>query len=192
MDFPEIRTERLRLVIARPGLEGPLARFYAENFEAHLARWSPPPPPGGFGEDHWSRQLPVFERQFEEGTAARWVMLAPGEPAEVVGTCSFSQIARGAFHACTLGFQVARAHEGRGLMREALSAAIDHAFRELRLHRIMANHRPENERSGALLGRLGFVREGYAREYLYIDGAWRDHVLLSRTNPDFDGRWLAG
>lgn len=47
----------------------------------------------------------------------------------------------------------------------------------------MANYVPTNERSGRLLRRLGFTVEGYARDYLFIDGAWRDHVLTSLTNP---------
>jgi len=191
LKFPEIRTERLRLVIARPGLEEPLARFYGENFAGHLDRWSPPPPRGGFGADFWSRQLPAFEKEFERGATARWVMLAPETAVpEVLGTCSFTQIAMGPFRACFLGFQVARRQEGHGLMREALAATVEYAFRDLRLHRIMANYRPENARSARLLDRLGFVQEGYAREYLFIDGAWRDHVLTSKTNPRFDAAWL--
>jgi ribosomal-protein-alanine N-acetyltransferase len=168
-----------------------MARFFAENFEGHLRPWSPPPPEAGFGTDYWAGRLAAFEAEFAAGTSARWVMLAPeGSPDEVVGTCSFSQIVRGPFRACVLGYQVARRHEGRGLMAEALSAALEHAWRELRLHRVMANYRPENLRSGRLLERLGFVREGFAREYLFIDGAWRDHVLTSKTNPHFDVAWL--
>ena len=191
MALPEIATKRLRLVIARPGLEEALARFYAENFAGHLERWSPPPPARGFDADYWAGRLAAFEREFESGTTARWVMLAPeSAAAQVIGTCNFTQIVKGPFRACVLGYQVARAHEGRGLMREALEATLDYAFRELRLHRIMANYRPENGRSGRLLERLGFVREGYARDYLFIDGAWRDHVLTSRTNPHFDAAWL--
>jgi ribosomal-protein-alanine N-acetyltransferase len=27
--------------------------------------------------------------------------------------------------------------------------------------------------------------EGYARDYLYINGCWEDHILTSRTNPDW-------
>jgi ribosomal-protein-alanine N-acetyltransferase len=50
----------------------------------------------------------------------------------------------------------------------------------------MANYRPENLRSARLLARLGFIQEGYARDYLFIDGAWRDHVLTARLNPAFD------
>jgi ribosomal-protein-alanine N-acetyltransferase len=70
-------------------------------------------------------------------------------------------------------------------MFEALSAAIDYAFRELNIHRIMANHLLDNERSARLLQRLGFVREGVAKDYLRIDGVWRDHVLNSLTNAQW-------
>lgn len=189
--LPEIGTERLRLVIAQPGLEEPLAHFYRENFAGHLDRWSPPMPGDKLAAAYWQECLPRCAREFEAGTAARWVLLAPvRDPPEVVGTCNYTQIFRGAFSACMLGYQVARRHEGRGLMFEALSASLDYAFRELRLHRVMANYRPENVRSGRILERLGFAREGYAREYLFIDGAWRDHVLTSRTNPRFDAAWL--
>ena len=69
-------------------------------------------------------------------------------------------------------------------MSEALGAGIGHIFGPLALHRIMANYLPTNERSGRLLRRLGFVVEGFARDYLYIDGAWRDHILTALTSPD--------
>ena len=191
MAFPEIATERRRLVIAQPGLEEPMARFYQDNFAGHLDRWSPPMPGDKLTTAYWERQLPTFAREFEAGATARWVLLAPGaDPPEVIGTANFSQIVRGAFRSCVLGYQVARGHEGKGLMHEALTASLDHAFRELRLHRVMANYRPENLRSGRLLARLGFVQEGYARDHLFIDGAWRDHVLTSRTNPHYDVAWL--
>jgi ribosomal-protein-alanine N-acetyltransferase len=69
-------------------------------------------------------------------------------------------------------------------MFEALQASIAYMFHEQDLHRIMANHVPENVRSAALLQRLGFEREGYAREYLKINGIWRDHVLTALVKPD--------
>ncbi len=190
MALPEIETPRLRLVIAQPGLEAPLARFFRENFAGHLDRWSPPMPGDKLSESWWVEFLPGAVREYEAGTAARWVILLRGdaEP-EVVGTCNLGHIARGPFRACTMGYQVARRHEGRGLMTEAVGAVVDFAFRELRLHRVMANYRPENHRSARLLERLGFVKEGYARDYLFIDGAWRDHVLTSKTNPFFDVAW---
>jgi ribosomal-protein-alanine N-acetyltransferase len=75
-------------------------------------------------------------------------------------------------------------------MAEALRAANAFVFGSMRLHRIMANYRPENERSARLLERLGFEREGLARDYLFIDGAWRDHVLTALVNPHFDPAWV--
>lgn len=191
MSLPEIGTDRLRLVLAQPGLEEPLARFYRDNFTGHLDRWSPPMPANLFDAAYWERRLSLSLEEFEKGEAARWVALLrePGAP-EVAGTCNYTQIVRGPFRACVLGYQIARPFEGRGFMHEALEATLDHAFRELRLHRVMANYRPENVRSGRLLDRLGFVREGFARDYLFIDGAWRDHILTSKTNPYFDAAWV--
>ena len=55
----------------------------------------------------------------------------------------------------------------------------------------MANFLPENERSGRLAERLGFVAGRPRARYLFIDGAWRDHVLGSLTHPAFDDGWMA-
>jgi ribosomal-protein-alanine N-acetyltransferase len=47
----------------------------------------------------------------------------------------------------------------------------------------MANYMPHNRRSGNVLKRLGFVVEGYARDYLMINGKWEDHIFTSLINP---------
>lgn len=196
--LPELETARLKVRLARPGMEGAMARFLAENFAAHLAHWSPPAVEGFFTEIFWRERFAAAVEEFRGDRAARFVLqerpAAGAEPAlesPIVGTCNYTHIVRGAFHACHLGYQVARSHEGRGFMAEALRAANAFVFGEMRLHRIMANYRPENARSRALLERLGFVEEGFARAYLYIDGAWRDHVLTSLVNPAYEDRWLA-
>jgi len=67
-------------------------------------------------------------------------------------------------------------------MAEALSSAIRYCFDEMNLHRIMANYMPTNVRSAALLRKLGFAPEGYARDYLFLAGEWQDHVLTALTN----------
>ncbi|MBE9234176.1 30S ribosomal protein S5 alanine N-acetyltransferase, partial [Cuspidothrix issatschenkoi LEGE 03284] len=46
-----------------------------------------------------------------------------------------------------------------------------------------ANYMPHNRRSAKVLKRLGFVVEGYATDYLMINGQWEDHILTSLTNP---------
>ena len=189
--LPELKTARLVVRLARPGMQGAMARFLAENFEGHLDRWSPPAASAFFTEGFWRDRLAIAVEEFHAGRAVRFVLQDPGpESGAVIGTCNYTNIVRGPFLACHLGYQIARSHEGRGLMAEALRATNAFAFRELRLHRIQANYRPENERSGRLLERLGFVREGLARDYLFIDGAWRDHVLTALVNPAFDPSWV--
>ena len=50
---------------------------------------------------------------------------------------------------------------------------------------------PDNAPSIAVLERNGFQREGYARGYLKIDGAWRDHVLFGLIESDAGARRTA-
>ena len=84
------------------------------------------------------------------------------------------------------GYGLDAQHTGRGLMNEALSALLDEAFSPaINLHRVQAAIRPENAASLRVVQRLGFREEGLARDYLYIDGAWRDHLLFAVTNPGF-------
>jgi ribosomal-protein-alanine N-acetyltransferase len=189
--LPELETARLTVRLARPGMEGAMARFLRENFDGHLDRWSPPAAPAFFTAAFWRERLAIAVEEFHMGRAARFVLQPRGAPeGPILGTCNYTNIVRGPFQACHLGYQIARAQEGQGLMGEALGATNAFAFDVLRLHRIMANYRPENVRSARLLERLGFVREGLARDYLFIDGAWRDHVLTALVHPAYEPRWI--
>lgn len=190
--LPEIATARLALRLARPGMEEAHVRFLEENHAVHLARWSPPPAPGYFTAAFWAERLEGALDEYRAGRSLRLVMQAAGSGLqdEIIGTVNYTNIVRGAFHACHLGYQIAARHEGRGLMTEALRASNAYVFAEVKLHRIMANYRPENARSARVLERLGFRHEGLARDYLFIDGAWRDHCLTALVNPRFDPAWL--
>lgn len=178
---PQLRTDRLLLRL--PELEDvpAILSFHHEN-AAHFAPTDPPKPAGFETEGFWRERMPLLQAAWEAEQSLNLHLFFPGSP-ELVGTASFSQMFRGPFQACYLGYKIAQRHEGKGLMHEALARAIDFVFRDLNFHRIMANHLPENARSAAVLKRLGFVKEGLAKEYLLINGAWRDHVLNSLTNP---------
>ncbi|MBB3259756.1 ribosomal-protein-alanine N-acetyltransferase [Paraburkholderia bannensis] len=123
-----------------------------------------------------------MEKQIAAGLAIH-LLFFDKEEGQLIGDCNFTNIVRGPFQACHLGFSIAHDHEGRGLMRECLATAIQYMFAELGLHRVMANYRPENKRSAQLLNKLGFEQEGIARAYLKINGVWADHVLTSLINP---------
>ena len=140
-----------------------------------------------FTVDGQRERLAAAAKAEAERTQVGWFLTLRGdESTTVIGHLRFSQISRGPFCNAMLGYAIDAAHEGRGLMREALVAALADAFGpRVALHRVQANARPENVRSLALLERLGFEREGLAREYLFIDGAWRDHVMTALRAPDW-------
>jgi ribosomal-protein-alanine N-acetyltransferase len=102
----------------------------------------------------------------------------------IVGDLAFSNIVRGAFQSCHLGYKIDGAESSRGLMTEALARAISFAFVELKLHRIEANIMPRNARSIRVVEKLGFVNEGLSRKYLKIAGVWEDHLHYVLLNPN--------
>jgi ribosomal-protein-alanine N-acetyltransferase len=103
---------------------------------------------------------------------------------ELAGVYNVSEIVRGAFQSAYLGYYAFVPLAGTGSMRAAMPLVFAHAFDELRLHRLQANVQPENARSRRLLEATGWREEGYAPRYLFIDGAWRDHVLYAVTVED--------
>lgn len=187
--FPDLQTERVRVGLAVEDDAPYLLAFHTRN-RAFLAPWLPPLAPEFFTLPFWKRWAGTSPHLFHQDQAARFVlkMRDPRHPTlgagRIIGQINFANIVRGPWQACTVGYHLDRAAEGMGLMGEALDAAVVYMFEVRRLHRVMANFIPDNDRSGALLDRLGFEREGYARNYLFINGAWRDHVLTSRINPD--------
>ncbi|TYP73770.1 GNAT family N-acetyltransferase [Paenibacillus methanolicus] len=104
------------------------------------------------------------------------------ETAKVVGSVTISNIVRGAFLSCHLGYRLDEAYANRGLMTEALQAMIRHAFDELGLHRIEANIMPRNAASLGVVRKLGFYEEGLALKYLFINGCWEDHLHMVLRN----------
>jgi ribosomal-protein-alanine N-acetyltransferase len=180
---PVIETPRLCLTLLPPSAARRMVAYYTDNLE-HFAPFDPPRPSDFFTEEYWARRLGKNIEEAAQGGALRLEMVPRDDRnGPVVGVVNFTQIFRGPLLACVLGFSLDQASVGRGLMQEGAGAAIRHVFDVLGLHRIEANHLPTNERSARLLARLGFVVEGYAKEYLFIDGAWRDHVRTALTNP---------
>ncbi len=174
--------EGLVLTLPSPRYAPAVLDYFVRNGE-YLSPWSPPVPDSFFSEDFWTERL-AKNRQELQLTRSLRLFLVGEKQGEVLGACSFTDIVRGAFRSCHLGYSIDRQQQGRGVMTKVLRVAIPFVFEELRLHRIEANYMPTNERSGAVLRRLGFDVNGYARDYLFISGAWRDHVLTSLTNPD--------
>ena len=102
----------------------------------------------------------------------------------LIGGLTLGLIRRGVAQACTLGYWMGERHAGQGHMFGALKLVIPYIFSSLQLHRIEAACIPDNTRSIRLLEKAGFRQEGYLREYLKINGEWRDHVMFSLLAAD--------
>ena len=89
---------------------------------------------------------------------------------------------------CELGYALGSAHWGKGYATEALSAALDYGFHELRLNRVEADIDPRNVASGAVLERMGFRKEGYMPERWIVHGETADTVFYGLLRSYWDAR----
>lgn len=179
---PYLETERLVLTLPSADDAPALIAYARRNEEPHRP-WSPPTPPNAFSEEATQRRIRQTHDELQAGTGVRfWMRQRRAPRGPFVGALNLSNIVLGAFRCARVGYHIDCGHEGQGLMSEGLRAVIGYAFEVRQLHRLEANFVPTNERSARVLERAGFVVEGYARKYLFIGGAYRDHVLTSLTN----------
>jgi ribosomal-protein-alanine N-acetyltransferase len=175
-------TPRLTVESIGPEHIDALLAYHLRN-EKHLALWEPARSPDFFTRTYWSTYAAAVQDDAYHGRAHRFVAMLRGSR-QIVASINVTNIVYGVFQAGVLGYSVDGAQQGRGYGTEGVGAIVAWCFRNIALHRVEANYQPNNERSGRLLRALGFTVEGYARGYLYIDGAWRDHVLTAKTRPE--------
>ncbi|MCC5634993.1 ribosomal protein S5-alanine N-acetyltransferase [Nostoc sp. CHAB 5844] len=183
-ELPIITSDRLLLRIAIKEDIPQILRYFIEN-KSYLTPFYPKWGDNFFTEEYWQYQLENTFLEFIHDQSLKLFIFSKKNPNLIIGTINFNNFIRGAAHFCYVGYSLAETEQGKGYMTEGLKAAIQYVFDDLNFHRVMANYMPHNQRSGNVLKRLGFVVEGYARDYLLINGKWQDHILTSLTNPDW-------
>ena len=93
----------------------------------------------------------------------------------IIGYFCFSNVVRGSFLSCFLGYNMDRDEINKGYMAEALQCGLEAIFNNKYLHRVEANVMPSNLASIKLLEKLGFICEGLSKKYLKINNKWEDH-----------------
>lgn len=130
-----------------------------------------------------------------EARAGRSFPFAVTYEGRLAGQVTVSSVVRGAFDSGAIGYWVDRRLAGRGVVPTAVALVVDHCFDVARLHRVEAQVRPENAASLRVVHKLGFRPEGRHERYLFIDGAWRDHLGFALVRDDVpEGllrRWTA-
>ncbi|WP_017652333.1 ribosomal protein S5-alanine N-acetyltransferase [Fortiea contorta] len=183
-ELPLITSDRLILRMALPEDIQQILKYFIHN-KTYLTPFYPTWAESFFTQEYWQYQIEGNLLEFINGQSLKLWIYSQQNSKEIIGTVNFSNFVRGAAHFCFVGYSLAETAQGKGYMTEALQVATEYVFAELNMHRIMANYMPHNQRSGNVLKRLGFVVEGYARDYLLINGQWQDHILTSLTNPDW-------
>jgi ribosomal-protein-alanine N-acetyltransferase len=181
METLVLETDRLLIRLLDPEVAELVLQYYLRNKE-NFAATEALRTSDFYTLDYWKEQASESFVEFKNDQAVRFCLFDQLHPDQMIGTINFTQIFRGPFQACYLGYAIDKKSEGKGLMTEALVKAIQYIFDDLNLHRIMANYLPDNTRSARVLEKLGFVVEGRAQKYLFINGEWREHVLASLTN----------
>jgi [ribosomal protein S5]-alanine N-acetyltransferase len=181
-ELPIITSDRLLLRIGIQEDIPSILKYFIDN-KAYLTPYYPTWVEHFFTAEYWHYQVENNFLEFIHDQSLKLFIFPKKQPTKIIGTINFTNFVKGAAHFCYLGYSLADAEQGKGYMTESLKVATDYVFQELNLHRIMANYMPHNQRSGNVLKRLDFVVEGYARDYLLINGKWQDHILTSLTNP---------
>lgn len=150
----------------------------------HLTAWEEDWAPNELTLAAFKRRLRQYEKDMRRGGGLPLLIFRRGDR-ELLGGVTLSNIRYGSSRSALLGYWVGAPHVQRGYGAAAVLAMLRHAFSAIDLNRVVAACQPENIASQKLLERCGFRREGYARDYLKINGAWRDHHIYAITAAEF-------
>jgi ribosomal-protein-alanine N-acetyltransferase len=154
-----------------------------EESRSFLKRWEPIWPVDDLTRGAFRRRLKRYAEDQRSDQAYSYFIFRKADNV-LVGGITLANVRRGVAQAGSIGYWIGEPHAREGLMTDALRTLIPFSFATLRLHRLEAACIPTNTASIRLLEKSGFEREGYARQYLCINGIWQDHLLYARIKDD--------
>ena len=131
-------------------------------------------------------QKGVLNQEYNAMVANRYVryyVSLKEEPDIVIGTVSCGSITSDPFYCGTLGYKFDKDYWHKGYATEAIRCTINQVFKELRLHRLIANVMETNNPSIKLLENMGFRLEGLCEKNIKVNGEWQNHRLYAMLNP---------
>lgn len=150
-----------------------------------LVPWEPTWPADDLSRGSFRRRLKRYAEDQRNDLAYPYFIFRNADR-KLVGGLTITNVRRGVAQAGSLGYWMGEAYARQGYMTAAVRVLVPFAFSTLKLHRLEAACIPENAASVRLLEKTGFVREGYAREYLCINGTWQDHLLYAQVRQPED------
>ncbi len=144
-----------------------------------LTPWEPTWPVDDLSRSSFRRRIRRYAEDLRTDQGYAFLIIRSSDNA-LVGGLTLANVRRGVAQAGSLGYWMGQPFVRRCYMTAAVRAVIPFAFGTLRLHRLEAACIPTNTASIRLLENTGFIREGYARDYLCINGIWQDHLVYGR------------
>jgi ribosomal-protein-alanine N-acetyltransferase len=180
--LPAIDSERV--VLRQPQMSDH-SEWAALREKSHefLKPWEPVWPADDLTRAAFRRRLKRYVEDQRTDQAYSFFIFRKSDGA-LVGGITLSNVRRGVAQAGSIGYWMGKPYARQGLMSMALRALIPFGFTTLRLHRLEAACITTNVASIRLLEKSGFHREGYARQYLCINGMWQDHLLYARIKDE--------
>jgi ribosomal-protein-alanine N-acetyltransferase len=112
----------------------------------------------------------------------QWCITLKEKPDSLIGMIGHWRLIKEHYRA-ELGYMLHPDFWRKGIMKEAVQAAIDYGFNTMKLHSIEAHINPANTASAAVLEATGFVREAYFKEDFYYKGKFTDTAIYSLLTP---------
>jgi ribosomal-protein-alanine N-acetyltransferase len=154
-----------------------------EASREHLTSWEPAWNPEDVKERSFRQRVRHYGQLLQSGVGVPLLVFRRSDGV-LLGGVSLSNIRYGASRSAAIGYWIGSAFSRNGFGKAAVSALVEYAFDGLGLNRIDAACQPENLASRRLLASVGFRQEGFAQDYLKINGVWRDHLLFAVTARD--------
>ncbi|MCW7538044.1 GNAT family N-acetyltransferase [Aquabacterium sp. A7-Y] len=157
--LPE-RLQTDRLVLRAPRAADTRTLFDAYTQDADVARYMVWRPHSRLAETEAFVQQCL--RSWESGLGHPYILAKPDRELEAIGMLE----ARILQHTVDIGYVLARAHWGQGLMPEAVAHLTRTALENTRFYRVQATCDVDNQASARTLEKAGFIREARLERYL--------------------------
>ena len=171
-NFIELESSDFVIKLLTPENANELLEYNIKNKD-HLAAFEPIRDSNFYTIEAQKNILNDSYRQFLNGSAVDFGIFIDDK---LIGKLRLSNIVYGIFKSGILGYSIDKDYQGRGFMKKAVNLVLKYAFDELHLHRIEASALVDNEKSKSVLLACGFKELGINKDYLFINGSWRDHI----------------
>src|SRR5262245_39074362 len=174
---PTIDLDGARLRPLRPSDAAALYAYLRDPAVTELTSY--PPVSAAMVEAMIERSL----NRWAAGELSKWGVALRNDD-QLVGTCGFNEWSP-VHRWAELASDLAQAHWGTGLMRQAVAAVLQWTFNQKSVDRVHALVRVDNERSQRLLERCAFVREGCLRRFRVCRGEPHDFYVYGLLRSDW-------